>query len=139
MDITTVAEQFFTACETGQGWQGCREYCVPNATFSAQAAPLARLKTLEEYTEWMKGLLKIMSDCRYSVKFFAGDEARHSVFLYGVFSGTHSREGGPLPPTGKRTNTDYAYVMEFDGAKIRHMTKIWNAGWAMRELGWPTD
>jgi hypothetical protein len=20
--------------------------------------------------------------------------------------------------------------------KIRHMTKIWNAGWAMKELGW---
>jgi hypothetical protein len=27
-------------------------------------------------------------------------------------------------------------VMEFDGDKIRHMTKIWNAGWALRELGW---
>jgi hypothetical protein len=27
-------------------------------------------------------------------------------------------------------------VMEFEDGKIRHMTKIWNAGWAMRELGW---
>jgi len=26
--------------------------------------------------------------------------------------------------------------MEFDDDKIRHMTKIWNAGWAMRDLGW---
>jgi hypothetical protein len=26
--------------------------------------------------------------------------------------------------------------MSFDGNKIRHMTKIWNAGWALRELGW---
>jgi hypothetical protein len=26
--------------------------------------------------------------------------------------------------------------MEFAGDKIRHMTKIWNAGWAMKELGW---
>jgi len=26
--------------------------------------------------------------------------------------------------------------MEFDDGKISHMTKIWNAGWAMRELGW---
>jgi hypothetical protein len=25
---------------------------------------------------------------------------------------------------------------DFDGDKIRHMTKIWNAGWAMKELGW---
>jgi hypothetical protein len=23
----------------------------------------------------------------------------------------------------------------FDGDKIRHMTKIWNAGWALKELG----
>jgi hypothetical protein len=28
------------------------------------------------------------------------------------------------------------YVMEFDGEKIRHMTKIWHAGWSMKELGW---
>ena len=26
--------------------------------------------------------------------------------------------------------------MDFAGDKIRHMTKIWNAGWAMKELGW---
>jgi hypothetical protein len=52
-----------------------------------------------------------------------------------VFSGTHTGEGGP-PPTGKSTRSDYVYAMEFDGDKIRHMTKIWNAGWALKELGW---
>jgi hypothetical protein len=26
--------------------------------------------------------------------------------------------------------------MDFDGEKIRHMTKIWHAGLAMKELGW---
>jgi hypothetical protein len=36
----------------------------------------------------------------------------------------------------KRTSSDYGYSMDFDGDKIRHMTKIWNAGWAMKELGW---
>ena len=45
------------------------------------------------------------------------------------------RAGGP-PPTGKSTRSDYVYSMEFDGPRIRHMTKIWNAGWAMKELGW---
>ena len=40
------------------------------------------------------------------------------------------------PPTGKSTRSDYVYCMAFDGDKIRHMTKIWNAGWAMHELGW---
>jgi hypothetical protein len=28
------------------------------------------------------------------------------------------------------------YVMDFDGDRIRHMTKIWNSGIALRQLGW---
>jgi len=64
-NITTVARQFFDACETGQGWQGCREYCTPNAGFSAQAEPLTDIKTLEDYTNWMKGLLGFVPNGRY--------------------------------------------------------------------------
>jgi predicted ester cyclase len=84
----------------------------------------------------MKGLLGLMPDGRYTVKSFATDIERNNVCAYGVFSATHTGEGGPLPPTGKSTNTDYVYVMQFEGDKIRHMTKIWNSGWALRELGW---
>jgi len=134
--IATVAKQFFDACETGKSWQVCREYCIPKATFAAQAEPLVNVHTLEEYTDWMKGLLTFIPDGRYVVKSFATDDDRDSVCAYGVFSGTHSGQGGPCPPTGKSTSTDYVYVMEFEGDKIRHMTKIWNAGLAMKDFGW---
>ncbi|MEW6755943.1 MAG: hypothetical protein AB1505_33935 [Candidatus Latescibacterota bacterium] len=43
--ITGVAEAFF-ARETGQGWEVCRAYCTPNASFRAQAEPLLEVKTL---------------------------------------------------------------------------------------------
>ncbi len=134
--ITAIARQFFDACETGKGWDGCQAYCTPNASFSAQAEPLAGVKTLQAYADWMKGLLTFMPDGRYQVKSFATDEERHNVSAYGVFSATHTGPGGPCPPTGKSTSADYVYVMEFEGDKIRHMTKIWNAGWTMKELGW---
>ena len=45
-------------------------------------------------------------------------------------------EGGPVPATGKSIHADYVYAMEFEGDEIRHMTKVWNAGWSSRELGW---
>jgi len=32
--------------------------------------------------------------------------------------------------------TDYLDVMEFDGDRIRHRTKIWNDGLAMPPVGW---
>jgi predicted ester cyclase len=134
--IAETARKFFEACETGGGWDACKSYCTADATFSAQAEPLADVKTLEGYAEWMKGLLTFVPDGRYSLKSFATDPTTNSVCAYAVFSGTHTGEGGPVAPTGKSTDSDYVYVMEFDGDKIRHMTKIWNAGWAMRELGW---
>ena len=55
---------------------------------------------------------------------------------YAVFKGTNSGDGGPAAPTGNMVETDYVYVMEFDGDRIRHMTKIWNDAFAMRQLCW---
>jgi predicted ester cyclase len=123
------------ACETGKGWEGCKAYCKPDVTFSAQAEPLADVRTLQAYADWMQATVKMLPDARYELKSFATDDERANVTAYAVFSGTHTGEGGP-PPTGKRTSSDYVYSMDFDGDKIRHMTKIWNAGWAMKELGW---
>ncbi|MCW2553724.1 MAG: hypothetical protein JWR78_3505 [Mycobacterium sp.] len=134
--IKDIAGQFFDACETGKGWKGCQSYCKPGATFSAQADALAGVATLEAYTEWMKDLLTPVPDGSASVRSFAVDEARQSVAVYGVFRGSHTGTGGPVPPTGKAAEADYVYVMEFDGEKIRHMTKIWNDGHTLRQLGW---
>jgi steroid delta-isomerase-like uncharacterized protein len=133
---TEVARAFYDACETGKGWDVCQQYCAPDATFEAQAEPLADVHTLQQYAEWMKNLLTPLPDGRYEVKSFAADEERNNVIVYAVFSGTHSGEGGPCPPTGKTANSDYVYVMDFEDGRIRHMTKIWNAADALKQLGW---
>ena len=98
---------------------------------------MAGLDTLEGYTEAIKGLLAgPIPDGRYELKSFAVDEDRGNVTGYAVFKGTNTGDGGPGAPTGNRVESDYVYVMDFDGDKIRHMTKIWNDGFAMRQLGW---
>jgi predicted ester cyclase len=134
--LVPTAQAFFDACEAGRGWDACKPYCTPDATFSAQAEPLLEIKTLAQYCDWMKGMTGLMPDARYDLKAFATDAERNTVVAYAVFHATHTGEGGPVPPTGRSTSTDYVYVMQFQGGKIAHMTKIWNAGYAMRELGW---
>lgn len=136
MSMRKTAERFFDACETGKGWEGCKEYCYPDATFSAQAEALTGVTTLEGYTDWMKGLFTPVPDGRYDLQAFAVDEGRSKVMAFAVFQGTHTEDGGPVPPTGKHVEADYVYVMEFDGAKIRHMTKIWNDAYSLKQLGW---
>jgi predicted ester cyclase len=130
------AERFFDACETGKGWEVCGQYCHSGATFSAQAEALAGIDTLEAYTKWMKRLLTPLPDARYELRSFAVDEGRNSVAAYAVFRATHTGEGGPVPPTGRTVEADYVYVMELDGDRIRHLTKIWNDGISLKQLGW---
>lgn len=134
--MTDTARAFFEACETGGGWDACSAFCHQDAGFDAQAEPLAEVRTVREYAEWMKGLLGFMPDGRYELRSLAADAERQNVCAYAVFTATHTGEGGPLPPTGRTTSSDYVYVMDFADGRIRHMTKIWNAGFAMRELGW---
>lgn len=130
------AEKFFEACETGKGWEGCQQFCHMQATFSAQADALAGVDTLEGYTDWWKGVLPLMSDGAYELRSFAVDEGRNNVTAYAVFRGTHTEEGGPVPPTGKKAEADYVYIMDFEGEKIRHMTKVWNDVVTLKQLGW---
>ena len=134
--LRDTAEKFFVACETGKGWEGCKDYCSPNASFSAQAEPLADVRTLAQYCDWMKGLLGFIPDGRYDLKSFAVDEERRNVSAFAVFHGTHTGPGGPCPPTGKSVATDYVYIMQFDGDKISSMTKVWHSGLAVKALGW---
>lgn len=130
------ARGFFEACEGGEGWQVCSRYCKPDASFAAQAEALADVTTLEAYTDWMKGLYTPMPDAGYDLKSWGVDAARNNVCAYAVFFGTHTGEGGPCPPTGKSVRSDYVYVMSFEGDKIAHLTKIWNSGYTLREIGW---
>ena len=136
MSITDTAQKFFEACETGKGWDGCQSYCHDNASFSCQSEALADVTTLSAYADWMKGIFGPMPDASYELKSFATDTERGNVSAFGVFKATHTGEGGPVPPTGKKVETDYVYVMEFEGNKIRHMTKIWHSGMALKALGW---
>ncbi|NBC18318.1 MAG: nuclear transport factor 2 family protein [Bacteroidetes bacterium] len=130
------AEAFFHACESGEGWEACREYCHPDASFSAQAAPLRDIDTVQEYTGWMQAQYEAMPDIEYEVTSLAVDEERGNVCVCAVLRGTHTGEGGPVPPTGRSVESEYAYRMDFRGGAIEHVTKIWNAPHAMRQLGW---
>ncbi|MCP5180674.1 MAG: nuclear transport factor 2 family protein [Pseudomonadales bacterium] len=130
------ARRFFDACETGKGWEGCKAWCHPDATFDSQTAALAGINTLEAYCNWMQNLFTPLPDARYELKFMGEDADRDSVAAYAVIHATQSGPGGPVPPTGRTIAADYVYNMVFDGGRIRHMTKIWNDAHSMQQMGW---
>jgi hypothetical protein len=132
------AKKFFTACEASEGWAGCQQYVADGAPFSAQSEPLADIKTVHDYCEWMGGIGKaVLPGATYDLHAAAYDESTKTAIFFATFHGRHTGDGGPVPPTNKETNTDYVYVLTMnDEDKVRQMTKVWNAPWAMKELGW---
>ncbi len=132
------ATRFFHACETLEGWNGCKQYVAPGAGFVAQSDALAGVDTVEGYTEWMAGLGKnLMPGCSYELHASSYDEATRTALFFGTFTGTHTGEGGPVPPTNKQTNSHYVYALTLDENNlISSMVKTWNSAWALNELGW---
>ena len=132
------ATRFFHACESLQGWEGCREYVAPDASFEAQCEPLADVRSVEAYCEWMAGLGSgPLEGCSYHLRSSSYDEANGIAVFFATFTGAHVADGGPVPPTNKRTNTDYVFALTMNGdGKVQKMCKVWNASWALRELGW---
>ena len=135
MSMLETAHKFVDACDNSKGWEACKGYCHDSATFATQGDALAEIKTLKDYVEWAKGLAVPMPDARYELLSLAEDAERNNVTAAAVFHGTHTVDAGN-PPTGKAVASDYVYIMDFDGGKIRHMTKVWNDGFALRALGW---
>ena len=135
-DIKNTAELFVEAADAGKGWEVCQAYCHADATFACQAPVFDGVTTLEAYVKWAADLLTPVPDGHTHVKSFAADHDRNNVIAYAVFHGTQTGEGGPVPPTGKTVASDYVYVMFFEGDRIKHMTKIWNDGVALQQLGW---
>ena len=131
------AKEFFHACDSLKGWEGCKQYVAPNAPFSAQSEPLVDVSTVEEYTEWLVALGRTLEGCSYDLHTSSYDEASKAATFFATFIGRHVGEGGPVPPTNKETNTHYVYVLSMnDEGQIEKMCKIWNAPWALKELGW---
>jgi hypothetical protein len=132
------AKAFFEACEAPKGWAGCQQYVADGATFSAQCEPIAEMTTIEEYADWMYGFGTVTApEAKYELHASAFDEANNTAIFFATYHAKHTGEGGPVPPTGKETHSQYVYAVTMDDAgKVSRMTKIWNPTWALSELGW---
>ena len=138
MSAFETATKFFHACESSEGWEGCKAYVANGATFTGQCEPLEGIDTVEAYCEWVKDLCGgPIKGCTYVINGSAYDDANQMAIFYATITGTHVGDGGPVPPTNKQTVSDYVYALTMnDEGKVAKMNKVWNATWALKELGW---
>jgi hypothetical protein len=57
--------------------------------------------------------------------------------FFASYHAKHTGAGGPVPRAKQETHSHYLYFLTMnDSSKVAKMIKVWNAPWAMRELGW---
>ncbi len=132
------AQLFFDTCEAAEGWTSCEPYVADNASFTAQSEPLTDMTTVREYCDWMAGFGKITAPgATYDLHACSYDKDNRKAMFFATYHAKHTGDGGPVPPTNKDTHSHYVYVLKMnDDDKVENMVKIWNASWAMKELGW---
>jgi hypothetical protein len=138
MSAFDTAMRFFTACEAPEGWSGCKDYVEDGAALVAQCEPLVDVTTVEAYCDWMHGFGTVTAaGSTYTLHSSSYDEKNRTALFFATYHAKHTGEGGPVPPTNKEVDSHYVYVLNMsEGGKVAKMTKVWNAPWAMRGLGW---
>lgn len=139
MTSYATALKFFEACETNEGWEGCSQYVVDGEVpFKVQAATLKEITTIQGYVEWVKAFGTITAPgATYELHLGCFDETTRKAVFSATYHAKHTGEGGPVEPTNKEMHTDYVYVLDMNAEdKITGMTKIWNDGFALKQIGW---
>lgn len=129
-----VATQFFKDLEDGKGKEVVLQHCTEGATFQCDVFPQ---KTIEEYSEFMKGIYSVIEDFRYEFISITSND-KQVVFVANML-GTHTK-GGPVEPSNppKSTTGMYVYIVNIgDDLKVSGMIKVFDIHSAFSKLGWP--
>jgi len=77
------AKQFFDACEAPAGWAGGKPYVEQGASFVAHSEPLAAIKTVAAYGEWMAAFAGITAPgATYDLPTASDDEATRTAVVF---------------------------------------------------------
>lgn len=129
-----IAKQFFKDLEEGKGKEVVLPVCTEGAFFKCDVFPQ---KTIEEYSEFMKGLYSVIPDFKYEILSVTSNDTE--VTFVANMTGTHV-SGGPVPPSDppKSTSGMYVYVVYIgQDNKVSGMLKVFDIHTAFSKLGWP--
>lgn len=134
----TNAKKIMDVIDAIKPWDEIADLVVEDCPFVCQADALKDVTTLKGWYDWMVNFdANIAPGCKPKVHNIAWDADNKVALLFATYLATHSGDGGPVPATNKSTKTHYVYVCEMNSEdKCSRLTKVWNDGYCLKELGW---
>lgn len=87
MSAFETATDFFHACETLKGWEGCKQYVAPGGRVFRSVEPLVDIDTVEGYANWMAALgSDALPGCSYDLHSSSYDASIRTAIFFATFS-----------------------------------------------------
>jgi hypothetical protein len=128
------AHLFVDSCDAGRGWTGCKYWCHDDASYSCEIGQTPNASKLAAYTDSKKKQLLLGVNCENIVKCLDVYDSLDPAYAVAKMRYPQTNNCGPAPSANTPTDPSYAYIIEFEGDKIRHVIKVSNEP---RELLYP--
>jgi len=114
-------------------YEGMKKYIVDNYVRHCQATPELVIESLDAFKEFIKADRKAIPDQKLIVKMLVAEG--DLVAFWCTYTGTHTGQMGPFPPTGKSANLDFSGVHRLKNGKVVETWVTWDNITILGQLG----
>ena len=127
-----IVKKTFEIVENGD-YEGMNTYIADNYVRHCQATPDLVIESLDAFKEFIKADRAAIPDQKLLVKMLIAEG--DLVAFWCTYSGTHTGQMGPFPPTGKTANLDFSGVHRLENGKVVETWVTWDNITILGQLG----
>ena len=134
-DLIKVARDSLEAFNQGD-WEGFGAPLTPSTVYN-EIGTQRSIKGRNEIIEGFQGWKQAMPDVKATVtnSFASGNTVTLEISWTGTQTGPLVSPSGTIPPSGKRQTTPSAWILEFEGEKIKESRNYFDMVTLLSQLG----
>ena len=114
-------------------YEGMNMYIADDMVRHCQATPDLVIESLDAFKEFIKADRKAIPDQKLIVKMLVAEG--DLVAFWCTYTGTHTGQMGPFPPSGKSANLDFSGVHRLENGKVVETWVTWDNVTILSQLG----
>ena len=114
-------------------YEGMDMYIAENYVRHCQATPELVIESLDAFKEFIRNDRKSIPDQKLNIKMLVAED--DLVAFWGTYTGTHTGQMGPFPPTGKSANLDFSGLHRLENGKVVETWVTWDNVTILGQLG----
>jgi steroid delta-isomerase-like uncharacterized protein len=127
-----IVKKAFEVVENGD-YEGMNMYIADDMVRHCQATPDLVIESLDAFKDFIKADRKAIPDQKLIIKMLVAEG--DLVAFWCTYTGTHTGQMGPFPPSGKSANLDFSGIHRLENGKVVETWVTWDNITILTQLG----